>query len=507
MLFFWNGLTGKADMQTIVDLESPNAAEKNKRANFHPNPLVDAAPYGKNQAQLFKGTYFKYKIFSFNLKKIYADGTVNGKLSKNTTQISIDIDARMNSYDMHSEPYFSMKTFKFAAMHVNNSAIETVGESWNFVTGNSVYLTVGKIKRTLQVDLTHIKNLLPLKIGFKVVTENPDLGTFYYDLGYFSSSEDFVKPTIDGTLTRDSTIITGHGTNGNEVTNSVDEQSVIVKNGTYTFKLKSSLAKYLDENDSVTVTESNDLGDTGTAEQKKLSISKTEQNPEFDLEDPMELDVAHLDKIVNELKLNTGESSGAQFAFDYDTTPQAELEKNIEAFNQGKLSEIILPIVATKDGYIRSNVLNVRVTNDKKGLAFGQTFTKLKFGKHTVPLVSTSYLPLNNWEIIVHDHRKEKLAWRINAKVVPSTKGGLDLSNYLWYKSPKQEKVQLSNTDIPIYHQVAKATGADTTISFRSEESGQLPEQNQREISIEAGPQMKVGEYHATIIWTLVDAP
>ncbi|MFC6202618.1 hypothetical protein ACFP1L_12165 [Lactiplantibacillus nangangensis] len=374
--------------------------------------------------------------------------------------------------------------------------------------------------RDIDVNLTSIKDALPLKLGFYFPTENPDVGTMYYDLGYFAAGEPILKPTIDATLTKDSVKITGKGTSGNLVTNSVTTDTETVgRNGVYQFDLKKGeLADYLAHNDRVTVTESNDTGDTGIAELKKLSIAAIEQDPTFDLEDSLKLggsgDEPDLDQVTNfivdQLKLRTGEATTAKFAIDYEVISQAELVKSIKAFNDNQLAEIKIPIYATEPGYMQSNTLNVKVTHDAQGLAFGQTMTTLDFGQHEVPMVSKTFYPIKSWSIIVHDHRKNKSAWNIKARLGSVTpKSAADsLAGYLWYQAPNQtDKIRLSDTDVQIFHQSADTKSADTVIPFKSESTGQTADSGLHQLFVQAGPTIAAGEKKTTINWTLENAP
>ena len=495
MFLLGMNLAARAD-DGLVDVMTP-------KANFIANPVVN-----DNQARILQGPNYEYQKFFWKLLSVRANGVIHNKLSTNTTQIEVRIKGRMNSFDMGWHTLFKFENFKFVVMsNVNaklkNLDIDEVKNTFGYKDTN-VNLENGSVK-TLRVDLKNIKDLFPLKIGIQYTTNNKGIGTITYDLGQFVANGISLKPTIDETLTVDSTVIRGSGIPGDQIVSSVDANRKVLVNssGKYEINLSAPLKDYLNKNDSVTVTEANENGDSGTAVQKKLSIAAVAQSPEFDLEDDESLDLTNVNQLVKMLKLDGGEAVDAKFYYDIS---QDELNERITALKAGK--SIVLPIYATKPGYIRSNIVNVRASNHSDALAFGQTTTKLEFGGvKKVPLVTTDYFPATPWGIIVHDHRKNKRAWKVTAKAQAADQGKGDLTEYLWYKDGTNQICFKNHESVLVYQKAADADNADTTISFRSTGQGKQELLNQRSIFVQAGPKMKAGKYQAKILWSLIDAP
>lgn len=495
MFLLGTNLTARAD-DGLVDVMTP-------KANFIANPVIN-----ENQAQILQGPNYNYQQFFWKLISVRANGVIHNKLSTNTTRIEVKISGNMDTYDEHWRPRFNFASFSFAILSSSNDKLKNIGvdEAKKPFTANgvSINLTGGPV-RTFRVDLKNIKDLFPLKIGIQYTTNNKGIGTITYDLGQFVANGIPLKPTIDETLTVDSTVIRGSGIPGDQIVSSVDANRKVLVNssGKYEINLSAPLKDYLSKNDSVTVTETNENGDSGTAVQKKLSIAAVAQSPEFDLEDDESLDLTDVNQLVKMLKFDSGEAVDAKFYYDIS---QGELNERITALKAGK--SIVLPIYATKPGYIRSNIVNVRASNHSDALAFGQTTTKLEFGGvKKVPLVTTDYFPATPWEIIVHDHRKNKRAWKVTAKAQAGDQGKVDLTDYLWYKDGINQTCLKSHESVLVYQKAAGADGADTTISFRSAGQGKQELPNQRSIFVQAGPKMKAGKYQAKILWSLIDAP
>jgi len=504
MLFFFTNLTGRAD--EMVELMGSGA-------HFVVNPMVN-----KNQAKILEGPNYKYRKFAWNLKSVKANGIKNGRLSEKTTQIEMTIYGGMNSFDPYFRPLYNFQAANYAVMLGEKDVITTIGTSASISASSTNFKLWGRqdegtgvyagVSKTITVDLTNLKDKLPLKVGFQFVgrkLSNGQLVKFSYYLGEFEASGVALKPTIDGDLTADSLAIRGHGTPGDLVTSNVADSPTVSIDawGNYTIPLRTALKSHLEQNDRVVVTETNENGDTGTAVQKKLRIAAVAQSPEFDLEDEENLDLTQVDQLVKSLKLDSGEAVGANFYYDLT---QDELKKRIASLEAG--NTIVLPIYATKAGYIRSNILNVKVSNSTDAVAFDQTTTALSFGGvKKVPLITTDYFPDKPWGIIVRDHRKNKPAWKITAQALASTPGDNDLTDYLWYKDGTNQICFKNHESILVYEKSADANNDETTISFRdaSQTKQELP--NQRSIFVQAGPKMKVGKYQAKILWSLLNAP
>lgn len=506
MFFLGANLIGRAD--NLVNVMTPDS-------NFIANPavVVDEVQHFVNQAQILQGPNYQYQKFYWELKSIKANGVRHNRLSTNTTQLEVRIFGRMNSFDMGWHEYFRFDTFNFVIIGNGSNQYKNldINEATNasHFSDTFVNLSGGDGKsgatKTLKVDLKNIKALLPLRIGIQYTTNNKNLGTITYELGRFVASDLALKPTINGTLSADSQVISGYGVPGDQVISSVDPTRIgkVDRNGNYSIHLAAPLKDYLAHNDEVTVTETNENGDTGTAVQKKLSIAAIAQSPEFDLEDEDNIDLTDINQLVKMLKLDSGEAVGAKFFYDLDET---ELKRRIAQLEAG--SPITLPIYATKDGYMRSNIVNVQASNHSDALAFGQTTTKLDFGKaKKVPLVTTDYFPEKQWGIIVHDHRKNKRAWKITAKAQAGDQDKNELADYLWYKEGTNQTRFKDHESILVYQKSANAGTTDTEISFRSAGQDKQAMPNQRSIFVQAGPKMKTGKYNAKILWSLIDAP
>lgn len=498
MLFLFADLHGRAD--DMVELMGSGA-------NFVVNPMVNG-----NQAQILEGPNYKYQKFGWKLNSIKANGIKNGRLSEKTTQIEMTLYGGMNSFDPYFRPLYNFQTANYAIMSGEKDVVKTIGTSSPMSASSTNFKLWGLdskgVSKTITVDLTNLKDKLPLKVGFQFVGKKRSTGQlvkFSYYLGAFDASSIALKPTIDGDLTAGSLYIRGHGTPGNLVTSNVAGSSAVTIDGwgNYTIPLKTPLKSHLEQNDRVVVTETNENGDSGTAIQKKLSIAAVEQSPEFDLEDEDNLDLTKVDQLVKTLKLDSGEAVGAQFYYDLT---QDELKKRIALLESG--SSIVLPIYATKAGYIRSNILNVKASNNTDAVAFDQTTTALDFGGiKKVPLVTTNYFPDKPWEIIVRDHRKNKPGWKITVQSLASVAGENDLTDYLWYKDGTNQVCFKNHESILVYQKPTDANNSETTISFRDARQMKQELPNQRSIFVQAGPKMKAGKYHAKILWSLLNAP
>jgi len=499
MFLLGTNLAARAD-DGLVDVMTP-------KANFIANPVIN-----ENQAQILQGPNYNYQSFQWRLNSVRANGVKNNRLSEKTNKIEITLYGGMNSFDSQFRTLYNFQSANYVVVSGDKIETEKVWAStvlWASSTNFKLWgLNKKGVTRTITVDLTHLKDKFPLKVGFQFVGKSLSTGQlvkFSYYLGQFVASGISLKPTIDETLTVDSTVIRGSGIPGDQIVSSVDANRKVLVNssGKYEINLSAPLKDYLNKNDSVTVTEANENGDSGTAVQKKLSIAAVAQSPEFDLEDDESLDLTNVNQLVKMLKLDGGEAVDAKFYYDIS---QDELNERITALKAGK--SIVLPIYATKPGYIRSNIVNVRASNHSDALAFGQTTTKLEFGGvKKVPLVTTDYFPATPWEIIVHDHRKNKRAWKVTAKAQAGDQGKVDLTDYLWYKDGINQTCLKNHESVLVYQKATGADSADTTISFRSAGQGKQELPNQRSIFVQAGPKMKAGQYQAKILWSLIDAP
>lgn len=438
------------------------------------------------------------------LVSITANNTDNGRLTTSTTQIAIsyqdNVTFTTKSKNRFSHFYFDVFT---ATSSNGDSGISLTTSTSTDYGNNQSSISFGSGKtQTLNVDLSKLGEDLPVYIGFRLTTQTGDVSTYY--MGLLNENSDAgaaLTPTITGSLKASDTTITGTGTNvGDAIFTTINKKIIRTTVGadkTYKLDLGSALAGV----NTVTVYESNNVGDkgsvNGTVTSKTLNLTSTATTADTYPDDlagfSSDSDViGWLVKTAGLKATYSDSSSTAGVTFASDTT---DLANKLKALGDG--GTLTIPVYA-KDSSLKSDPITITVTNHAGLLTFGTISNNVGFGNLEIPTAETIFQPSAAWNVNVSDTRASGSTWYVYATATALASDKHTLAGNLVYKDGStQTPLNANSTLIDTGKKVAGTTNTAITGDWSSTKG----------IMLDAQPGVYAGNYTGSVNWSLQDTP
>jgi len=440
------------------------------------------------------------------LDTVTANNTDNGRLTTSTTQITIKLEDSITFSSSvkyrFSHFYFDVFTAGPSKGDSGTSLTTTTSNLTDYGNGqNSISFGSGKTQ-TLNVDLSKLGEDLPVYIGFRLTTQSGDVSTYY--LGSFNENSDAgaaLTPTITGNLKASDTTITGTGTNvGDAIFTTINNTRVRTTVGadkTYKLDLGSTLAGV----NTVTVYESNNVGDKGSVKgsgtSKSLNLTSTATTADTYPDDlagfSSDSDViSWLVKTVGLKAAYSDNSSTDGVTFAADMT---DLTAKLKALGDG--GTLAIPVYA-QDSSLKSDPVTITVTKHAGRLTFGTISNNIGFGNLQIPTAETIFQPSAAWDVNVSDTRVSGSAWYVYATATTLTSDKHTLAGNLVYKDGSTETpLNANSTLIEAGKKVAGTTNTAITDDWSSTKG----------IMLAVQPGVYAGNYTGAVNWSLQDTP
>jgi len=441
------------------------------------------------------------------LVSVTANNTDNGRLTTSTTQIAISyqdsVTFTTKSKNRFSHFYFDVFT---ATSSNGDSGISLTTSTSNLTDygNNQSSISFGSSGKTqtLNVDLSKLGEDLPVYIGFRLTTQTGDVSTYYMgSLNENSNAGAALTPTITGNLKASDTTITGTGTNvGDAIFTTINKTTIRTTVGadkTYKLDLGSTLAGV----NTVTVYESNNVGDkgsiNGTVTSKTLNLTSTTTTADTYPDDlagfSSDSDVISWLVKTAGLKATYSDSSGTDgVTFASDTTDLATKLKDL-----GDGGTLAIPVYA-KDSSLKSDPITITVTKHAGVLTFGTISNNVGFGSLEIPTAETIFQPSAAWNVNVSDTRASGSTWYVYATATTLASDKHTLAGNLVYKDgDTQTPLNANSTLIDTGKKVAGTTNTAITGDWSSTKG----------IMLDVQPGVYAGNYTGAVNWSLQDTP
>ncbi|MFC6181687.1 cell surface protein [Lactiplantibacillus daowaiensis] len=435
-----------------------------------------------------------------DLTGVTANNIENGRLTTKTTKIAITFSGSVsisgNNTKMNNL-YFDVMTANGVSLRTDKPAIIASG----FTSHSFDSFFSSGYTQTISVDLTDLKDKLPVYVGFRYTpSSNPGLN-IGYQFGAFPADVTVaaqLKPTIDGKLNATDTVIKGTGSHpGDTISSNVNGVTTTVgSDKTYTLDLGTNLASQ----NAVTITESNSNGDSGhvTATVMHKTLALTPNQPVLML-GPSDITTEMSDQAVIAWLVKQ-----ANFTVNYtDGTPTTQVEFKSEASNLARQLLALTDGMSTtvsiyaQDGANRSASQIVTIRRLQGTLSFGSLSGTLNFEHLMVPVKTTTYAPNGPCDVQLSDTRAPKSTWYLYANATTLTSVTHQLTGDLIYQNGQQTMVMTNQSTL-----IASGTRGDTaTTSITKDWS------TNKGIFLRVKPGVYAGQYAGQINWSLQDIP
>ncbi|BDZ31920.1 cell surface protein [Lactiplantibacillus sp. WILCCON 0030] len=430
-----------------------------------------------------------------NLTAVTANNTKNNRITTATTQIKITFS------DTITAKKGNISKLYYDVMTADGRSVQPKTPTSYVVNGtNSKDLGSSGTSQTLTVDLSNLRNVFPLYVGFRYISADGEVayrfGQFYGDNAISAS----LKPTITGDLNASDTVIKGTGTNvGDIISSDVNGVTTTVsQDGTYTLDLGQTLSGL----SNVKVTESNEFGDSGSVDgavsSKSLTLTSAATTADTYPDDLASFNsdsdvISWLVKKAGIKATYSDNSSADGVTFTSDTT---DLATKLKALADGKT--LAVPVYAKDSDGLKSEPITVTVTNHVGVLQFGTISDKIGFGSLEVPTSETLFQPATAWDVNVSDTRASGATWQVYATATPLTSATRTMAGNLVYKDGSNQTVLTDNsTLIASGSKVAGTTNTAITGDWSSTKG----------IMLDAQPSVYADTYAGKVNWTLQDTP
>ncbi|EUJ42339.1 WxL domain-containing protein [Listeria riparia] len=176
---------------------------------------------------------------------------------------------------------------------------------------------------------------------------------------------------------------------------------------------------------------------------------------------------------------------------------EGKMNPNVSFTHQGSANYQVILDNAPKN---TNNIIYITVKN--YDLTLASVPSDLNFGTQKITSFTQNYNRTDtDWEIVVHDNRKEKHSWALTATLLTPMKGtnGKTLANGLIFKDKDGIETPLSQQALIVYdYTPTEATTETTKVKWREDEGILL--------KVHAG-EAYAQEYQGQVEWNLIDAP
>ncbi|MGX6427576.1 hypothetical protein [Levilactobacillus yonginensis] len=467
-----------------------------------------------------------------------ADGVTNGRVTTKTKKIF------MRFSDTLSARGFSFGKVYVDLMDKNGKSINTAPVK-DVLNGSSAssYSFSASTWYEIDVNLTNLKDLLPIYVGFRYTIPymndiNPSYyrGTFQVDKTVqqnmapvtIKQTAGFADDKTPQVLSSDDTITGTSGANMN-ISLPITASDGTIKtftttsdsNGNFSIPLGTSL-KNLGDPDGVTVTESNEFGDekTGKANVLKstpLVISATNKSITA-LPDDLTAMGSDSDSVSKWLEDKAGlttaktdgtavtSADGLKYSVD-----NAGLASSLASLSNGGTTTVNVSATDTA-GDTTTSPLEITVAKSDGLLSFGAISDTMSFGSLAVPTKETLFAP-SKVAVNVNDTRAAGSTWSVSANATPlkTSDGNHVLNGDMVYVDNNSVKHSLTNQDVVVGSgtREAKQNSVDMTDGWPV--TGKDITSTPAGIYLDAKPNIYSGSsatsYSGQILWTLSNAP
>lgn len=430
------------------------------------------------------------------LTKVTANYADQGRISTKTTTMTLTFSGSLVTKGDEIETLY-YDVFYGQGSGVPGASLVTKTPT-NMATGSStVYMNASK---TLTVDMSKLKDNLPVYIGFRLTTKKWETST--YRLAVFNRIS--LNTTLNTPTTTDTTL-TGTGIAGNTVSTTINGKSytaTIGSDGKYEIKLNDGLSGVT----SVTVTQTGEA-DYGESE----SVTKDVTIPPLTIKSSS----TAVNLSVSDLAALTSDSDAVNWLVKQagvvatnpsnanDTMTYHASESGLVALFKGLADNqsTAVHIYATSASGLTSDKIALQVTKLAGTLSFGQLTTNMSFGDLKVPLTPQVYQPTNPLAISVTDTRATGAKWYLYVSATPltsTTVSGRTLKGDLVYRDGSAQTV-LTN-QATLVQQGQKVAGTTDTVVTDDWSTT-------KGIGLSAQPGIYADTYQGTLSWTLSDTP
>ncbi|MFC6260510.1 WxL domain-containing protein [Levilactobacillus fujinensis] len=473
----------------------------------------------------------------------------NGRITDKTTKIYILLSG---SFGVPSYGSTKITSIKPVVMASNVNPARKVAEGTNLLgsTTSTSSLTVSSNYYEMDVDLSDLRNSLPLNFGFAVTYSNTSTtdyliyarvdvdsaleaawgGTTFDPVFYLNGT---YKATQGGNVKQlrgsDKTITGGAGQPGLKTELSLSKDGndntyygVIDPDGTFTFNLSDYLANMADASTGRTaamVTEYDDMGDKVSVSAnyvKTLDISPDEANLDIDPNTSEDLKGESDSEILSWIAKQAGVSV-SYLDTHYNLSDvtlksdQTGLGAKIAALANG--DSLIVKMGATNsDGVTTDGTSNITLTRTTGELRFSSISSLMDFGSVAVPSKETLFAPTTTPDVSITDTQASGTPWYVTAQASELTSNdGRTLNGHMVYVDSDGNKQSMSSAvlvaagqrDRSITYPLNTAKGWSTTNqSLTSPANGMY---------LDALPSIYSGststQYTGTITWLLENTP
>ncbi|MFC6202158.1 hypothetical protein ACFP1L_09785 [Lactiplantibacillus nangangensis] len=390
--------------------------------------------------------------------------------------------------------------------------------------------TFSTTKQTLSVNLSKLGTTqlkLPIYVGvrFSSTTPNNDGSTLWmvYGFGMFEQNDDVVNNMKDVTIQDPvqslNQKITGTAEPNSYVStelNGTIYDTTADASGNYTITLPLPLS-LLGDPDSVTVSESNDMGDmksaTATVHKSMPVLSSTSSGVTIT---PALLEtLSSDDDVLAWLVKAAGITVQDSVSHEIDTRPKysstdSNLAQKLTDLATGDSTNI--DVGATSNDVKAPTDLSIKVTKTAGELKFTTVSDALSYGNLTVPSTTTLFAPVSAPDIQISDTRTAGSPWHIAATAGTLTDGaGHDFSGQLMYVDGNGQSQYLATASTVASGMRAKGVTTVKTTDGWENQKEQPSGIGKPGIYLQAKPNIYTGgnqaSYSGDINWQLVAAP
>ncbi|MBU7493280.1 cell surface protein [Lactiplantibacillus pentosus] len=430
------------------------------------------------------------------LTKVTANYANSQRLSTKTTSIAITFSGTLVTRKASIQSLY-YDVFYQAQKGDTGTSLVTKTPT-NMASGSgSVYMSSTK---TLSVDMSKLKDNLPVYIGFRLTTTSGETST--YRLAVFNKVS--LKTTLDTPTSTDGKL-TGSGIAGNTVSTTINGTTytaTIGSDGKYEIKLNNTLNGV----SSVTVTQTGDA-DYGESESvtkdvtvAPLTIKSTTTSVNLSVTDLEGLtsDADVVSWLVKQAGVVATNPSNASDTMTYYAS-ESDLLTTFKGLADNESTTV--HVYAKSASGLKSEELALQVTKLAGTLSFSELSSSLGFGNLTVPVNPTVYQPTSTMNVTVADTRSTGSKWYLYVSATPltsTTVTGRTLKGDLIYRDGSTDTV-LTNQSMLVQQgqKVAGTTDTKVTSDWSSTKG----------IGLSVQPGIYADTYQGTLKWTLTDTP
>jgi len=452
-----------------------------------------------------------YAVFDSapKITQITANNVENGNITNRTTMLNVTWSGTLN-VKTSGKTTWKMKDM-YTSVFNSSSALVSDKVGTNLIPGTQVSsftFNTSNAIQTAYIDWSMWNGSSPLRVGLKYIpyysgllAENESARSF---ATISAIQRHALNPTITNKLAQGTTVIEGKGTvAGDKITVDADPSVSTTVNDDLSYSL--ALSGTLAGKTSVTVTETNDVGDLGTAKadvaQKSLNIAsdKTTANTYPDDLATFTNDSDVIDWLVKTAGITSSysdNSSTTGVTYASDTT---DLSTALKALADNETLSI--PVYAQDSSGMKSTPITITVTNHAGILQFGTISSAIGFGNLEIPTTATIFQPTAAWNVNVSDTRAAGSNWSVYATATPltsTTVSSRTLAGNLVYKDGNNKTV-LTNASTLI------ASG--TKVAGKSETSITSDWSATKGIMLDVKPSVYADSYQGAVDWSLQDTP